>query len=129
MDVPAIDLTACQAAAVSIEASDMAGPGLAASMLYKLVAGGHTACPAFAGRVKADLIGLRCIDAGQPNLGGVDLNRVAVDDAGDAGDIGGQGWGGDQQGDDKPNLHFAVRLIDSPSLFAFVRIAVCGSWK
>jgi hypothetical protein len=67
-------------------------------MVYKLVTGGDTACPAFARWVKADLIGPGRIDASQPDLGGIDLDRVAINDAWDAGDVGRspKGWrGGD----------------------------------
>jgi hypothetical protein len=99
-------------------------------MLYKLVTGGHTTGPAFTDRIETDLIRFRRVNARQPYLGGVDLNRVAVDYAGHASDVGCHGGGGgDQQGEDKPKLHVAVRLIDGPSLFAFVRIAVGGRRK
>jgi hypothetical protein len=40
--------------------------------------------PSDAYRIKAELVGFWRVNAGQPDLGGVDLDRIAVDDARDA---------------------------------------------
>ena len=76
----------------------MAGPGLAASVLYKLITGRDTAGPAFANWIKAQLIGFRRIYAGQSNLGGVDLDCIAINNSGHAADVRGHGGRSEQQG-------------------------------
>ena len=96
-------------------------------MLYKLVTGGDTASPLRASGIKAHLISFRRIDTAESYLGGVDLDRVAINDTRHAADIGdhgglgmrlrdrgeqGQGHGHHQNGSHRVRPLADFRIID-----------------
>ena len=96
LNVFAIDGTFGDRAAEAIEVQDVAGPALLVGMVDQRITRGSAAGPALAFVVQAQLVGRRRIDAGQPDFGACYLQRVAVVNFRESGNVG--GVGGNRQG-------------------------------
>lgn len=91
LDILAADLACRERAPISIGAGDVAGPGLVASVPHELVARGDPAGPTLAFFIKTKLIGFRRVDAGEADFRRIDLDGIAIDDARNSADVGGEG--------------------------------------
>src|SRR5205085_2432014 len=89
IDVDAVDVATRQRTAVFVDAGDVARPPTIMRKFNKLVARSDPASPFLAFGIKTELVCFGRVHAVQTNLGGANLNGIAINDAPNADDISG----------------------------------------